>query len=149
MVLWYYCHTNLTKITGKCKSKQEPLTLVLYSCQLLQRFWLTIFLLKKSLVKTFCPGSRCSAFARAITSDARDPWFESSHQHLNLLFTILKNLYWKDKNKHKRGWEWPICDTFCLFIIQYLLALVQSLRKSIFWPLGNIKFRNYSTIIAP
>ena len=41
-----------------------------------------------------------------IASNSRGPQFESSyHQKPEHLFTVE---YWKDEDKEKRGWEWPI-----------------------------------------
>ena len=51
-------------------------------------------------------GSGCSTGGRALTSNTRDPLFESSHRQYYLLSSVLK-IVLKDENKEKRSREWP------------------------------------------
>ena len=53
-------------------------------------------------------GSGCGSVGRAVASDTRGPWFESSHWQKFILNIVYCQLYWKDDNKEKRGQEWPI-----------------------------------------
>ena len=45
---------------------------------------------------------------RAVASNSRGPWFESSHWPTFILNIVYCQLYWKDENKRKRGREWSI-----------------------------------------
>ena len=53
-------------------------------------------------------GSGCGAVGRAVACNTRGPGFESSHQQLLLNIYLLLTVCRKDKNKEKRGREWPI-----------------------------------------
>ena len=63
-----------------------------------QHFWV-------KLVRKIYLGS--GSVGRAPASDTRGPRFESSHRQKFIYWTIIYcQLYWKDKNKGKRGREW-------------------------------------------
>ena len=50
-------------------------------------------------------GSGCGLVGRAVASNTRGPWFESSHRHKTtyiLKICLLSTVYWKDKIKKKR-----------------------------------------------
>ena len=55
-------------------------------------------------------GSGCGSVGRAVASDTRGPWFESSHWQkfiyvLNIC--LLPTVYWKDGNKEKEAGNGP------------------------------------------
>ena len=54
-------------------------------------------------------GSGCGSVGRAVTTDSRCPWFKSSHRP-KFILNVYYQLYWKDKNKEKRGRKWPIFE---------------------------------------
>ena len=47
-------------------------------------------------------GSDCGAVGRAVASNTRGPWFESSHRQLLLNIHLLLTVCRKDKNKEKK-----------------------------------------------
>ena len=47
-------------------------------------------------------GSGCGSVGRAVASDSRGLWFESSHRQ-KFMLNIYWKLYWKDESKEKRG----------------------------------------------
>ena len=56
-------------------------------------------------------GSGCGSVGRAVASDTRGPRFESSYRQKKIYILniwLLSTVYWKDKNKEKRGRERPI-----------------------------------------
>ena len=56
-------------------------------------------------------GSGCGSVGGEVASNTKGPRFESSHwqKFIYLLnICLLSTVYWKDENKEKRGWEWPI-----------------------------------------
>ena len=51
-------------------------------------------------------GSGCDSVGRAVASDTRGPWFESSHRQkfiYTLNICLLSTVHWKNENKEK----WP------------------------------------------
>ena len=53
-------------------------------------------------------GSGCGSVGRVVTSDSTGPRFESSHRQkiiYILNYCLLSTVYWKEKNKEKRGRE--------------------------------------------
>ena len=67
---------------------------------------------KKSIAKLVLVGSGCSSVGRVVASDTRDPRFESRHWQNFYRTFVYCHLCWKDKNKEKRGREWPIVSFF-------------------------------------
>ena len=53
-------------------------------------------------------GSGCGSVGRAVASYTRDIQFKFSHQQNFIMSGMFAVRCWKDKNKEKRGWEWPI-----------------------------------------
>ena len=51
-------------------------------------------------------GSGCGSVGRAVDSDSKGPWFESSHQQ-KFILKIYCQLYWKDENKEKEAGNGP------------------------------------------
>ena len=47
-------------------------------------------------------GSGCGSVDRAVASNSRGPWFESSHRQ-KFTFNIYCQLYWKDEIKEKEA----------------------------------------------
>ena len=51
-------------------------------------------------------GIGCGSVGRAVASNSRGLWFESSHLQ-KIILNIYCQLYWKDKNKEKEAEKGP------------------------------------------
>ena len=80
-------------------------------CRNRSRLNFQIFLFESVSKNQMQLGSGCGSVGRAVASNTTGPRFESSHwqKFIYLLnICLLSTVYWKDENKEKRGWEWPI-----------------------------------------
>ena len=73
----------------------------------LHKWWGQVWFNNNNKINTgSTSGSGCDSVGRAVASDSRGPWFESSHwQHF--IFAIFCQLYWKAENKEKEAGNGP------------------------------------------
>ena len=58
------------------------------------------------IVKEQIKGGGCGSVGRAVASNSRGLWFESSHRQ-KIILNIYCQLYWKDENKEKEAENGP------------------------------------------
>ena len=97
-------------------------------------------------------GSCCGSVGRVVDSNSRCPRFKSSHRQ-KFILNIYCQLYWKDKNKEKRGRSWPIKNNLRWFhhIMCQPVAVHQStfVEKLRYLAAGSSFFSCPSRIILP
>ena len=69
-------------------------------------FDLLILKWSDAALKDLKAGSGGGSVGRAVASDSRGPWFESSHRQ-KFILNIYCQLYWKDENKEKEARNGP------------------------------------------
>ena len=78
-----YCSTTIAYEIEKCRA--------------------TIFHCAGTILKKQKVGQCCGAVGRAVDSDTRDPWFESSHRKFYLVSTVLNSYIEQTKIKKKEA----------------------------------------------
>ena len=64
------------------------------------------YIIKQVVYNNVIQGSGCGSVGKAVASNSRGPWFESSHWQ-KFIMNIYSKLNWKDENKEKEAENGP------------------------------------------